>query len=332
MAPSATLRDSGRDSGLRPERAIDWAFPARPRRASRARRAGLPLLLAASASCVPALPGGESGVARMPAGMAMIAVTEAPALAASASTPAVPVPLARDAAAKPAALAAASAGDARRARSCLAEAVYYEARSESEEGQRAVAQVVLNRVRHPAWPASVCGVVYQGPLRAGGGCQFTFTCDGSLARAPRGPAWAEARRIAGEALAGRVFAPAGHATHYHTHAVSPAWAPRLAPVGAIGAHAFYRLPGRAGIPAAFAQAYAGREPVPVPTLIPVAMRAAGRGAEAPSGVMTPFALPAALPRAVEPAAAAIPEAGTIRDAWRQSGTWRSDAPAPPPAR
>ena len=64
---------------------------------------------------------------------------------------------------------------------CLTEAVYYEARSESEEGQRAVAQVVLNRVRHPAYPNSVCGVVYQGSERVTG-CQFSFTCDGALGR------------------------------------------------------------------------------------------------------------------------------------------------------
>ena len=75
--------------------------------------------------------------------------------------------------------------DATRARAldCLTSAIYYEAGQESTDGQRAVAQVVLNRVRHPAFPASVCGVVYEGSTRATG-CQFTFTCDGSLARAP----------------------------------------------------------------------------------------------------------------------------------------------------
>ena len=110
---------------------------------------------------------------------------------------------------------------------CLAQAVYYEARSESEDGQRAVAQVVLNRVRHPAWPNSVCGVVYQGPMRPGGGCQFTFTCDGSLATRRPAPRWDEARRIAAEALGGRTYAPVGLPTHYHTNAVFPAWAPQL---------------------------------------------------------------------------------------------------------
>ena len=74
--------------------------------------------------------------------------------------------------------------DQMRSLDCLTQAIYYEAGNQSEDGQRAVAQVVLNRVRHPAWPNSVCGVVYQGAMRPGGGCQFTFTCDGSLARTP----------------------------------------------------------------------------------------------------------------------------------------------------
>ena len=75
---------------------------------------------------------------------------------------------------------------------CLASAVYYEAGNQDEDGQRAVAQVVLNRVRHPAFPNSVCGVVYQGSTRATG-CQFTFTCDGSLSRAPGGDMWRRAK-------------------------------------------------------------------------------------------------------------------------------------------
>ena len=103
-----------------------------------------------------------------------------------------------------------------------------------------------DRVRHPAFPNSVCGVVYQGPMRVGGGCQFTFTCDGSLATAPAGEAWIRARRIADEALAGRVFAPVGLATHYHAKYVYPAWAPRMIPLAAIGLHDFYRLPGENG--------------------------------------------------------------------------------------
>jgi spore germination cell wall hydrolase CwlJ-like protein len=153
--------------------------------------------------------------------------------------------------------------DQQRSLQCLAEAVYYEARSEPEDGQRAVAQVVINRLRSPAYPNSVCGVVYQGPMRAGGGCQFTFTCDGSLALPPAGPAWARARRIAAAALSGAVYAPVGLATHYHTHQVVPAWAFRLVKSAVIGSHNFYRMQGAWGAPAAYRQAYAGREPSPV---------------------------------------------------------------------
>jgi hypothetical protein len=147
-----------------------------------------------------------------------------------------------------------------RAQECLAQAVWYEAASESEAGQRAVAQVVLNRVAHPAWPSSVCGVVYQGSNRSTG-CQFTFTCDGSLARRPSGATWARAQRIAAEALSGAVYAPVGLATHYHTLWVNPYWAGALDHIGTIGAHRFYRNRGAGGTAEAFASAYAGLEPV-----------------------------------------------------------------------
>ncbi|MEO0642992.1 MAG: cell wall hydrolase [Pseudomonadota bacterium] len=150
-----------------------------------------------------------------------------------------------------------------RAQACLAQAIWYEAASESIAGQRAVAQVVLNRVAHSAWPASVCGVVYQGSSRATG-CQFSFTCDGSLARAAHGRSWATAQQIAREALSGAVYAPIGHATHYHTLWVNPRWAKSLDVVGTIGAHRFYRNRGSEGAPSAFRQAaYSGEEPVMV---------------------------------------------------------------------
>src|SRR5256885_2615100 len=86
---------------------------------------------------------------------------------------------------------------------CLASAVYYEAGNQDEGGERAVAQVVLNRVRHPAFPASVCGVVYQGSTRSTG-CQFTFTCDGSLNRRPDADGWRRAYDVAQPALSGTV--------------------------------------------------------------------------------------------------------------------------------
>src|SRR3546814_109789 len=114
--------------------------------------------------------------------------------------------------------------DLARATDCLAAAQLYEA-GDDAVGERAVAQVVLNRVRHPAFPKTVCGVVFQGQERATG-CQFTFTCDGALARAPTQAAWERARDIARSALAGKVYRPVGYATHYHTDWVGPYWRDR----------------------------------------------------------------------------------------------------------
>jgi spore germination cell wall hydrolase CwlJ-like protein len=146
-----------------------------------------------------------------------------------------------------------------RAIECLSQAVYYEAATEGVDGERAVAQVVLNRMRHPGFPSTVCGVVYQGS-ELSTGCQFTFTCDGSLARTPAPALWAQARRVAMDALAGKVFAPVGHATHYHADYVLPYWADSLAKQVQIGHHIFYRLNGGLGSSSAFSQRYAGAEP------------------------------------------------------------------------
>lgn len=142
---------------------------------------------------------------------------------------------------------------------CLASAVYYEAGNQDADGERAVAQVVLNRVRHPAFPGSVCGVVYQGSTRLTG-CQFTFTCDGSLNRRPDPDGWRRATAIAEQALAGSVFAPVGWATHYHADYVVPYWASTMAKNAIVGAHLFYRWAGGWGQPAVFAKAYLGNEP------------------------------------------------------------------------
>ena len=142
---------------------------------------------------------------------------------------------------------------------CLASAVYYEAGNQDTDGERAVAQVVLNRVRHPAFPASVCGVVYQGSTRQTG-CQFTFTCDGSLYRQPDAAGWKRAYGVAQAALSGAVYSPVGYATHYHADYVVPYWASTLAKNAVVGAHIFYRWAGGWGQPAAFDEAYAGREP------------------------------------------------------------------------
>ena len=135
---------------------------------------------------------------------------------------------------------AASADDAARAADCLTAAVYYEARSEPVEGQRAVAQVVLNRVRDRAFPRSVCGVVYQ---RSSRGCQFSFVCDGSMERQREPNAWDRAAAVARGALAGLVYDPVGSATFYHTTAILPWWAPSLSRIGTVGTHIFYRWRG-----------------------------------------------------------------------------------------
>ena len=152
-----------------------------------------------------------------------------------------------------------SAASRAQAVNCLASAVYYEAGNQDADGQRAVAQVVLNRVRHPAFPGSVCGVVYEGSTRLTG-CQFTFTCDGSLNRRPDAEGWRRASAVAEAALNGAVFGPVGWATHYHADYVVPYWAATMAKNTVVGAHLFYRWPGGWGQPAAFAKAYGGLEP------------------------------------------------------------------------
>ena len=162
-------------------------------------------------------------------------------------------------AARPFSLGSVDGATRARALECLTSAVYYEAGSQDTDGQRAVAQVVLNRTRHPAFPASVCQVVYQGSTRATG-CQFTFTCDGSLARQPSAAGWARARKVAEAALDGYVYKAAGWATHYHANYVVPYWASSLAKNAIVGAHIFYRWEGGWGRPGAFAQRYSHREP------------------------------------------------------------------------
>ena len=160
--------------------------------------------------------------------------------------------------------------DRERAVTCLSQAIYYEAASEGVDGGKAVAQVILNRMRHPGYPASVCGVVYEGSDR-GTGCQFTFTCDGSLLRPHVESLWTRSRKIAEEALSGKVFAPIGHATHYHADYVLPYWADSLDKSVQIGRHIFYRLKGVYGDGRSFFQHYAGSEPpIPDPRAIVVA--------------------------------------------------------------
>ena len=142
----------------------------------------------------------------------------------------------------------------------MTQAVYYEAGFEPVAGRFAVAQVILNRMRHPAFPKSVCGVIYQGSNRPG--CQFSFACDGSLLRAPGAKAWAEARQVAEQVLAGTVTSSVGMATHYHANYVSPYWAPKLHKITQMGAHIFYRWPGNWGRRVAFSGVYRGGEYIP----------------------------------------------------------------------
>jgi spore germination cell wall hydrolase CwlJ-like protein len=124
---------------------------------------------------------------------------------------------------------------------CLAEAIYFEARGETEEGQAAVAQVVLNRVSSGLYPASICGVVYQNRQRRNA-CQFSFACDGRPLRVAEPEGWLTAVRIADEVAAGAIYlSDIGGATHYHANYVRPRWARSLKKMDVIGHHIFYRL-------------------------------------------------------------------------------------------
>ncbi len=146
---------------------------------------------------------------------------------------------------------------------CLAQAIAYEAGTQSESGQAAVAQVVLNRMRHPAFPKTVCGVVFQGSHRRTG-CQFTFTCDGSLARVLSRRTWDTARRIAEQSIDGLLPAVVANATHYHADYVQPYWVSAMVRIGAIGAHIFYRFPGSAATAPVQANAAAASTAQPEP--------------------------------------------------------------------
>lgn len=235
-------------------------------------------------------------------------------------TPAVPFVLTGD------------AGDRARALTCLTQAVYYEAASQSEQGQRAVAQVVLNRVHHPLFPHSICGVVYQG-ANLDAGCQFSFVCDGSMDRPRAAWAWTAAETVARGALAGQVEGAVGQATYYHADYVAPYWAPTVDKVAQIGAHIFYRWTGALGLPSAFSARYTGVEVVPVvkphapadPQLL-VAVASAPQITVAEEVLQTPGAAPAG-------ATSALQRVHLVLDADGYAAV-RGEAPrlaAPPPA-
>ena len=136
-------------------------------------------------------------------------------------------------------------GDRSNAVDCLAAAAWYEAGNDPE-GQRAVIQIVINRLSHPSFPKSICGVVFQGSERETG-CQFTFTCDGSLNRRfPSPSAWQRAQARAESALNGGVDDSVGKATHYHASYAQPWWSGKLKRLTTVGEHIFYRWPGSRG--------------------------------------------------------------------------------------
>ncbi|MEM1087371.1 MAG: cell wall hydrolase [Pseudomonadota bacterium] len=124
---------------------------------------------------------------------------------------------------------------------CLAQAVYYEARSERTEGQLAVAEVIMNRVRDHRYPNTICDVVFQGATRTTG-CQFTFTCDGAMRKQPKGWRWEKARTIASHVVMGLNEQKTRNATHYHATYVNPVWNSGLMKTRQIGTHIFYRFP------------------------------------------------------------------------------------------
>lgn len=252
-------------------------------------------------------------------------------------------------AAKPYVFRGLTALDRERAHYCLTSALYYEAASESDDGMRGVAQVIINRTRHPSFPNTICGVVFQGSERAGV-CQFTFACDGAMARAPSKPNWLRASRIAAAALNGHVYPAVGLATHYHTTAIWPRWGKSLVMTNIVGAHIFHRWRGRWGTSDAFRTPYLGREPVPGPYM-PVTEQLAilkGKGIAPGAGPLplltaAPIPLPdtqtAPLPGAMTPSATPatatqapitasptyndprLNQSGEVREEFRKSGEW-----------
>jgi spore germination cell wall hydrolase CwlJ-like protein len=130
--------------------------------------------------------------------------------------------------------------DYTKAERCLANAVYFESRSEPVRGQMAVAQVVMNRVFSGFYPNDVCGVVYQNAERHLS-CQFTFACDGKRKLITERGAWARANRIAKETLNGQIYVPeVAKSTHYHAIYVHPNWVHEMKMMVRYGIHNFYR--------------------------------------------------------------------------------------------
>ena len=130
-----------------------------------------------------------------------------------------------------------------RQRWCLSSAIYFEARGESYRGQVAVAQVVMNRVKYPLYPDTICGVVFQNQSWRDR-CQFSFACDGKPERVTDPKAWTRAQEITQKVINGKIYLPeVANATHYHANYVHPGWARRMQKLTTIGTHIFYRFRG-----------------------------------------------------------------------------------------
>lgn len=257
-------------------------------------------------------------------------LTPAEAYLANAAIPASSLP---DPAAAPLVLHDVAGAIPADAATCLAQAVYYEAASESLDGQRAVAQVVLNRVRDARYPHNVCGVVFQGSGRSTG-CQFSFTCDGSMVRPPSPAGWARARSVAEDALDGYVMAAVGGATHYHTVWVTPYWSPSLVKLGRIGAHIFYRWNGggQARVMATDPEPQAAPEGIEAEGP-PPATPSDAPPASVPTSVMErPIEPPSPRPTATSPPepVAKVASASSEPSPFKLSATPAPAAEAPPP--
>jgi len=126
-----------------------------------------------------------------------------------------------------------------RERRCLSTAIYFEARGEPLQGQIAVGQVIMNRVRSPQFPETICGVVYQGQMAPG--CQFSFACDGKTDTPKNDSHWALAQKLARQITSGEVWLPEiGYSTFYHADYVSPYWKSTMNKIDSIGRHIFYK--------------------------------------------------------------------------------------------
>ena len=194
---------------------------------------------------------------------------------------------------------------------CLTEAVYYEARSESARGQVAVAQVVMNRVRHPAFPKTVCAVVYQGSRHRG--CQFSFTCDGSISARHEARAWDRARRVAARVLAGAAIPDVGSATHYHTTQVAPSWGRQMRQVAQVGVHVFYKFsPRKQRMELQLQQAVltASNEPTVEVRLMPTVAEAVTAAAATTAEAVAPAPQPVSPPAATDAITTGTPAAAT----------------------